>query len=126
MWFFNRGNSLKRGVQAVNLLALTVATYDLMTNPNSKFSENGLEIMTNVMSYLCLFENTSFINRFVVSGFNKMRVGAIYAGVTSGCSETSLGLSAVKAVAQLVTSGTLLFASDEEEENQARARVGVN
>lgn len=112
------------GTQVFNFAAFALATYDQMTNPNAKLSENGLDMFVHAMSFLSLHENVSFLRRLVTSGSNMIRLGAIYAAVTSDCSDSSatpVALLFVDALGHLMTAGTLIFAPDEEAENRVRS-----
>ena len=90
--FFNGSNYWKMSMQVFNFAAFSLATYDQMTNPNAKLSENGLDMFVHAMSFLSLHENASFLKRLVTSGANMMRLGASYAAVTSDCSDCCVSL----------------------------------
>jgi hypothetical protein len=124
--FFNGSNYWKMGMQAFNFAAFSLAIFDQMTNPKAKLSENGLDMFVHAMSFLSLHENASFLRRLVTSGSNMIRLGAIYAAVTSDCSDSSttpVGILFLDALGHLITAGTLIFAPDEEAENRARRSV---
>lgn len=111
---FNTRSRLNLGLQVANLAALSLATYDLITNPQSKLSELGLDIVVHAANFLCLSENADALSGFLVSQLNVLRVGSIYAGVTSGCTGVPLLLNGVDAANHLLTGGTLLFGNDDE------------
>ena len=84
--FFNRQNAWTRSLQVLNVVALTLAAYDLYQNPD-KLSRVGLDMAVHTANFLCLAENTSAIRTFLTTGLNFVQIGALYASATSSCPE---------------------------------------
>lgn len=120
--FFNRANNLKLGLQALNLTAFTVATISLIENP-SKLSENGLAMLVHAMNFISLSENADYFGRLISSQLNIFRLGAIYAGVTSGNSGMPLVINTINAMNHLVTAVALFTNTDEENRREALSSV---
>lgn len=116
---FNTNSRWKCGIQVVNLAALSLATYDLITNPEASLAEVGFDVLVHAASFLSLKNNADTLGAFITSGLNMARFGAIYAGVTSGCTGVPLLLNGVDAVNHLVTSGAVLC----EDESQTAPKV---
>lgn len=114
--FFNAKNKWQAGVQVTNLLALTWAAYELITNPEAKASELGMDIAIHAITFVSLYEDTNALGSFGSSSLNMFRLGAIYSGVTSGSTSVSIGLNALDAVHHLVNSATSILCSSGDEE----------
>lgn len=84
--FFNRQRTWKATFQAYNLLVMGIAAYDFLTNPRATFSEHGTDLAIHALTILTLREVPSGLTAGGTSLLNVMRLGAIYAGMTSGCS----------------------------------------
>ncbi|CEK10009.1 hypothetical protein [Legionella hackeliae] len=71
-------------LQVVNLAAFGAATYALLTDPNATIAEFGLDAAVHLISYFGLSDPASLACEVSASSANLIRLGAIYAGVTSG------------------------------------------
>jgi len=114
--FFNKKDTLKAGMQAVNLLALGAATYDLLTNPQAKGSELGMDMAIHALSYLTLRENSDVITRFIGSGFNMFRIGAIYSAVNAGVSSVPLAANLADVAVHLINAVVPIVTDYDEED----------
>ncbi|ASQ46623.1 hypothetical protein [Legionella clemsonensis] len=112
-WFtstFNSKNRFYAGLQVVNLAALGAAGFTLLTNPEASLAEFGLDALTHALSYVALSDSQSLVAEFGSTAVNLIRLGAIYAGMTTaGCSEVPVAVAAVDALVHLVNSGASLI-----------------
>lgn len=118
--FFDKGISWTQGMQLYNAAVISVAAYSLITDPQGKVADLGLALCTHAFSTYCLNETTGFGAKLLGVGGNLFRLGAIYAGVTSGCTNASWTLNALSACASALNSTTLLFC-DRSDEDDAKA-----
>ncbi len=81
--FFNKKNKLNASLQAVNLLALSLATYDLLANPEANASQLGIDIAVHSLNILGLKENSHLLILVLNSYFNVFRCGALYGDTSS-------------------------------------------
>lgn len=114
--FFNTQHSWKKALQAYNLLALTLATYTLATDPDASKSELGADILVHYVTILSLRENTSCFTAMASSLLNTARIGAIYGAVTSGCSSATSIFNALDVTNHFVNMlGSLAAGCDKKE-----------
>ena len=123
--FFSKSSILTQGMQLYNATIISVAAYSLVTNPEGRVAELGLALVTHAYSMYSLNVTNGFGIRILGTGANLFRMGAIYAGITSGCSNASWTLQAMCACANLLNMGTLLF-DDKSENNKATPANKLN
>ncbi|KTD42424.1 hypothetical protein [Legionella quateirensis] len=123
--FFDKGSSWTQGMQLYNVTIISLAAYSLVTNPEGKVAELGLALVTHAYSMYSLNETNGFGTRILGAGANLFRMGAIYAGITSGCSNASWALQAMCACGNLLNMGTLLF-DDKSEDDGAKPASKLN
>ena len=120
--FFNSKNKWKTSVQAYNMLVLTLATYDLATNPDSTWNEMGADIFVHAVTLLSLQENRSLWTGLTSTFLNAARVGAIWSGASSGSSSVGLTLNGIDAANHIVNATTsFLSACDKSTESPPNA-----
>ena len=120
--FFNSKNKWRANVQAYNMLVLTLATYDLATNPDSTWNEMGADIFVHAVTLLSLQTNTSLWTGLTSTFLNVARVGAIWSGATSGSSSVALTLNGIDAANHIVNAATSFwFAGDNNTEGTSEA-----
>ena len=121
---FNRQNPVKAGLQAYNLLVITLGAYELYKHPE-KFAEFGADIFVHTVTFLSLQQNQFTLGALGSAALNIARLGSIYTGVTSGCTSVSGLSNAGEVVNHLVNAGVLLLGdskdSDAESKNKATA-----
>ncbi|HHF7347721.1 TPA: hypothetical protein ACPSKE_000887 [Legionella feeleii] len=83
--FFNRENKLRALMQALNTAALFVALSEMASDPEHAW-EWGLDALTCFVSILALVEKPSPLSKAGSVSLNFMCLGAVFNGVTSGCS----------------------------------------
>ncbi|KTC81628.1 hypothetical protein [Legionella brunensis] len=99
---FNRKSIVSGGMQVVNLVAFGGAAYNLLTNPEASVAEFGLDMLVHGVSYFALSDTANLLTTTGSSFINTVRLGAIYAGMTTlGCSEVPGAALAVDAVLHL-------------------------
>jgi hypothetical protein len=123
--FFDKGISWTHGMQLYNATIISLAAYSLVTDPEGKAAELGLALVTHAYSMYCLNEKVGFGTKIFGAGANLFRMGAIYAGITSGCSNASLAMQAMSACGNILNMGTLLFA-DTPEDDAAKPASKLN
>jgi hypothetical protein len=109
--FFNSKNKWNASVQAYNMLVLTIATYDLATNPDSTWSEMGADVFVHAVTLLSLQENASLWTGLTSTFLNAARFGAIWSGATSGSSSVALALNGIDAANHIVNAATSFLSS---------------
>ena len=123
--FFNPKNNWKTALQAYNLLALTLATYELATNPDASQNELGADIVIHAMTIINLGENTSFLMGMIASWSNAARFGAICSAGKSGYSSVAGALESMDALNHLVNMlGSFVAACDDHEPDNTRVIKG--
>ena len=124
--FFHQTNQWRRALQIYNTLAFTIAAYELVNNPAASIYEVGADMLIHLATCYSLGKDASAPSELGWGAVNLMRIGAIYAGVTSGISAFSSPLNALDAVGHLLNAGTLIF--DDEgvrpESTQGHALPG--
>ncbi|MDI1352315.1 MAG: hypothetical protein PSV35_06035, partial [bacterium] len=108
----------KKKLQIWNLLVLTAATYDLITNPEATYSEVGMDIAIHALSILNLNEDANILLQLFTSGANVFRTGAIYAGVTSGASHVPQLLNYLDVVTHSINAGFVIAPGSDSEEDE--------
>ncbi|KTD82186.1 hypothetical protein [Legionella waltersii] len=121
--WFNQKSTYKKALQIYNLAALGLATYDFFFNPESQYSEVGLDIAVHAMSFLSLQENSNAVLQFFSSWANMYRGGAIYAGVTSGCTRVPGVLNGLDALGHAANGFSIVCSDVEEESNESVAKL---
>ncbi|WP_019218164.1 hypothetical protein [Legionella tunisiensis] len=86
--FFNQKSRACALMQALNTTALLIALNEIINDPEHAW-EWGLEALTHFVSILALVEKPSLLGNASSVSLNFMRIGAIFSGVTSGCSTLS-------------------------------------
>ncbi|MBL7481268.1 hypothetical protein [Legionella bononiensis] len=112
-------------MQLYNATIISLAAYSLVTNPEGKVAELSLALVTHAYSMYGLNVTNGFETKLMGMGANLFRMGAIYAGITSGCSNASWSLQAMCACANLLNMGTL-FLDDNTEDNRAKSANKLN
>ena len=87
MWisnFFGKSTTAKI-TQGANLIALAAALYAIYENPESA-AEFGLDTIVHGTTALTMRQGAGLTDVCGASALNLLRLGAIYSGVTSGCS----------------------------------------
>ena len=107
--FFHQTNQWRRALQIYNTLAFTIAAYELVNNPAASIYEVGADMLIHLATCYSLGKDASAPSELGWGAVNLMRIGAIYAGVTSGISAFSSPLNALDAVGHLLNAGTLIF-----------------
>ncbi|KTD07056.1 hypothetical protein [Legionella jamestowniensis] len=123
---FNTNNRFYASMQVVNLAAFGAASVTLLTDPEASFAEFGLDALTHALSYLALSDTQSMATEFGSTVINLIRLGAIYAGMTTaGCSEVPVAAAAVDALVHLTNSGASLvkFADAAEAASQSHRQT---
>ena len=117
----NRKNSWKAAIQAYNLLAMTIAIYELTTDPEASKSELVPDIATHLVSIISLQENVSCLAEFASILLNATRVGSIYTGVTLGGSSMSIAFNCMDAANHLINMMSPLTGTEQADSNTASA-----
>ncbi|WP_019216139.1 hypothetical protein [Legionella tunisiensis] len=120
--FFNQKSAWRAGMQAYHALAFTYAAYELYTNPTS-LAENGLTMFVSAVSGLSLSEHNNIFADLGGAALNTTQIGAVYNGVTSGCTLVPGLFNAVKTVGSLVSTGVSVFTSCPDEPSTASAKL---
>lgn len=110
---FNSTNKSKRNMQILNVAAFTVAACSFFSDPEKPLSEHALRMATHALTLVSLSQDESVLWPFVGAAVNMMRVGDIYARVTSGSSHAPLALSLLGAALHLFNAPVLLIIDDK-------------
>jgi hypothetical protein len=121
--WFNQKSTFKRTLQIYNIAAMGLATYDFLFNPESQFSEVGLDFSVHVLSFLSLQENSSLLLQLISSWANMFRGGAIYAGVTTGCTGVPAVLNGLDGLGHFANGTSFMFTDETEATSQSVAKL---
>lgn len=100
-----------------------LATYDFFFNPESQLSEVGLDFSVHVLSFLSMQENSNLFVQLLSSWANMFRGGAIYAGVTSGCTGVPAVLNGLDGLGHFANGATLIFPDEAEASTESVAKL---
>ncbi len=114
--FFEKSMTWNKGMQLFNAAAFSVALYNLITDPEAKAAELGLDLVTHAYSLWCLQDNPGFKNQLAGPAVNLVRLGEIYGGVMSGITQIPLLVSTVDAIGHLLNAGSILMNSEKKED----------
>ncbi|MBI2786671.1 MAG: hypothetical protein HYX60_10410 [Legionella longbeachae] len=117
MRFFNTENKWRATMQAANGLALMVSAYKMFSNPETAW-ENGFEIALHALNFVTFSTNDNALTSIGNAALNFSSLGAIYAGVTSGCSGTSVKVNMFDALLHLTNAVTSICYKTNPENNR--------
>lgn len=102
-------------MQVLNGLALMMAAYNLISNPETVW-ENGFDIAMCALNVVTFSSNDNALTSIGNAALNFTGMGTVYAGVTSGCSSNSVAVNMGKAALHL--SNAITSICYKYEENQ--------
>ncbi|WP_454782018.1 hypothetical protein [Legionella sp. WA2022007384] len=115
--FFNRENSWRATMQVANGIALSIAAYNLLSNPETIW-ENGFEIVMLGLNVVTFSSNDNALTSIGNAALNFTGLGTDYAGATTGCTANSLPITAAKALLHMTNAVTsICFKYQPNQEN---------
>ncbi|PWY55215.1 hypothetical protein DGG96_13650 [Legionella qingyii] len=123
--FFNKENRWRATMQVANGLALTMAAYNLFSNPETVW-ENGFEIAMLALNVVTFSSNDNALSSIGNAALNFTSLGTVYAGATSGCTSNSLPVSLGNAFLHMtnaVTSICYRYEPNEENTSETPAKT---
>ena len=118
--FFNKKNSVIAGIQTYNIIAFVFAAYDLYTNPEASWDEQGVALAINAINILSLREGTPIIQAIGTSALNFAGLGAVFRGLTSDWSSVSPAINIIAAAGHFVSAvGAATVGCNSEEAEEA-------
>ncbi len=82
MFFFTKPKHMT--VQLMNLVAVGYTLFRLQTNPDTKFAEVALDLVTHALTLISLQEAPSFSTSTLAVATNLLQTGFILGSITSG------------------------------------------
>ncbi|QMT61099.1 hypothetical protein [Legionella sp. PC997] len=87
--FFNKENKWRAAMQAANVIGLSVAAYNLLSNPDTAW-ENGFQMVMLAINVVTFSSNDNPLSSIGNAALNFTGLGTAYAAATSGCTANSL------------------------------------
>lgn len=122
---FDKRKQLKSALQLYNALTLCLASYDLITNPQAKFSEVGADVLIHAVTMYSLRDGVGVLAPLFTSAANIFRMGSIYSGLTLGGSSVPQFLNCLDMANHFINAVAVLPYSDEEL-NEDEAQLKIN
>ncbi len=101
--FFNKRSAVIASIQAYNIAAFVFAAYDLYTNPDASWDEQGVELAIHAVNVLHLREGTPMGAGLACAALNFAGFGAIFRGFTSDWSSVSPAVNVIGASGHIVS-----------------------
>lgn len=77
----------------------------------------------HALSYLTLRENSDVISRFIGSGFNMFRLGAIYSAVNAGVSSVPLAANLADVAVHLINAVVPIVTDYDDDKEEVRPKM---
>ncbi len=105
---FNMKSGWRFGVQAYNLVALCLATQDLINNPDATWSTEGADAFIHLFTLFSLQEQANVWLNISSATLNLMRIGAIWEIATAGYLDTPMPIFVLDALSHAINTITSL------------------